>query len=217
MKGLTRVTGAGVLLLTVGAFVLSFAKLYAVALRAGYGDLAWIYPGIVEGFTTIATLAAFLRHGQRGAWYPWTVGLAAFSYSLWANSVPQSVPVEVVRAVPVICIPLSVHMFIIVAGLADRAAARAAELVATVEVPEVPEFDTLADMFPVSPAPMDQPEADQPEPVEIADQPEPEGTRTSKPRKRAALASPEAYLRLADEAKTPERRQFWQTMAAQAV
>lgn len=123
MKALSRVAGAGVLALAVGAFVLSFAKLYVVAETAGYGRLSVIYPAIVEGFTTLCTLAAFLRHGQRGAWYPWAVGLGAFAYSLWANSLPASVPPEVIRAVPVVCIPLSVHMWIIVAGLADRAAA----------------------------------------------------------------------------------------------
>ncbi|MER7445034.1 DUF2637 domain-containing protein [Micromonospora avicenniae] len=205
----------GTLLIVAGAFTLSFDKLHGIGVASGYGGKAWIYPSIIEGFITLCTLAAFLRHGQRGAGYPWLVGLAGFAYSLWANSVPDSVPVEVARAVPVLCIPLSVHMFIIVAGLVDQLAERRAALKAEAEaVAEetdgfgffdgaTPEDFGPDELAPVSPAPVGD-SADEVDEVE----PEPEPER--KPR---ALASRETYLRLADEAKTPEKRQQWLKMA----
>ncbi|GAB3847332.1 hypothetical protein GCM10029963_28630 [Micromonospora andamanensis] len=214
MKALRWVTGIGVILIAAGAFALSFAKLYAVGERAEYGGMSWIYPAIVEGFTTLCTLAAFLRHGKRGAWYPWMVGLAAFGFSLWANSLPDSVPVEVVRAVPVICIPLAVHMFIIISGLVDKAERN------TPPAPvAVPEFDTVADMFPTV---AEQPPAVEPVDVQPVDQAEPiteeiEPVKVEARERKTVLADADAYRKLAEQAKTAEKREFWLKMAAQAA
>lgn len=120
MGTLDKLVGRGVLALAFIAFVLSFEKLHHVALTSGINPwLSWLYPLIVEGFTTIATLAAFLKRGQRGAGYPWAVGVLAFTFSLWANAAPDSVPGGIVRAVPVMCIPLAVHMFIIIRAVVE--------------------------------------------------------------------------------------------------
>ncbi|MEU8086351.1 DUF2637 domain-containing protein [Micromonospora sp. NPDC049101] len=221
MKALRWIVGLGTLLIAAGAFTLSFGKLHTIGEIAGYGDKSWIYPSIVEGFVTLCTLAAFLRHGQRGAWYPWLVGLAGFSYSLWANAVPESVPVEVVRAIPVMCIPLSVHMFIIIAGLVDQMAQRAAEMKAMEAEAEADEasegfgfFDEATpedfapdDNAPVSPAPEGQ------TPV-IETVPDGQPVKVTRTRKvRTSLASRETYLQLARDAKTDEKRAQWLRMA----
>ncbi|MDM4718433.1 DUF2637 domain-containing protein [Micromonospora sp. WMMA1363] len=201
MKALRWLVGLGTLLIAAGGFTLSFGKLNQIAIIAGYGDNAWIYPAIVEGCTTLATLAAFLRHGKRGAWYPWAVGLLAFGYSLCANSVPGSVPVEVIRAVPVMCIPVSVHTFIIIVGLLDKRESEA--LADQSEAVAVPQYDTLADIFPV-----DQAESGpsvQPEPVKV----EP----AKRERRATALAGRGTYLRLAEQAKTDRERDMFLRLA----
>lgn len=214
MRLLRLIVGLGTLLIIAGGFTLSYGKLNKVALIAGYGDKAWIYPAIVEGFNALAMLAAFLRHGQRGAWYPWTVGLMVFGYSLWANAVPESVPVEIVSAVPVLCIPLSVHMLLIIAGFVDS---RQAALEAETHQDEqehglsifgdaVPEDFVPEASAPVSPAP----EVETPVPAGPGPDANPAITRRQRRSKRSApMADPDVLRQLAEEAKTPEHKKFW--------
>lgn len=192
MRKLDKWTARAVLLLTIGAFVLSFEKLYAVAVHAEYPSrLAWIYPVIVEGFTSLCTLAAFLRHGKPGAWYPWTVGLFAFAFSLWANSNPGSVPGEVVRAVPVVAIPLMVHMWLIISGKTDRAPAEPVEQVQAVTLAEP------VDVRPIMASVEDYPVTVEPD---------------AAARRRAAN-----FLWMAKQAKSDERRTFWENRAAAEI
>lgn len=192
MRKLDKVVGRAVLILAFGAFVLSFEKLHHVAVSAGVAwYLAWIYPLIVEGFTTIATLAAFLRRGQSGAWYPWCAGLLAFGYSLWANSVPDAVPHEIVRAVPVVCIPLMVHMYVIVKGHADAVQTAEVEAVAI-------ELAAEAEAEPVT--------------VEAVGEAKPKPARPAPVSKAVA-----AFLVQARNADTPAARNYWQTRAAEAA
>lgn len=229
MRLLRLVVGLGTLLIIAGGFTLSYGKLNKVALIAGYGDKAWIYPAIVEGFNALAMLAAFLRHGQRGAWYPWTVGLMVFAYSLWANAVPESVPVEIVSAVPVLCIPLSVHMLLIIAGFVDS---REKALALEAEPAEnrrneqerglsifrdvVPEDFRPEASAPVSPAPEGGSLA--PAPAGIEPDANPAITRRQRRSKRSApMADPDVLRQLAEEAKTPEHKEFWEELYSQRL
>lgn len=222
MRLLRFVVLLGTLLIIAGGFTLSYGKLNKVALIAGYGDKAWIYPAIVEGFNALAMLAAFLRHGKRGAWYPWTVGLMVFAYSLWANAVPESVPVEIVSAVPVLCIPLSVHMLLIISGFVDsRQEALALALEEEIRRDEteyglsvfgdaVPEDFVPEASAPVSPAP----EVEAPVvPIDPAqDVPAPVPARKRPRRTLEPMADADVLRDLADQAKTPERRQYWEKL-----
>ncbi|MDG4826003.1 DUF2637 domain-containing protein [Asanoa sp. WMMD1127] len=193
MKTLDKMVGRAVVTLAFGAFVLSFEKLFHVAINSGiHPKLAWIYPLIVEGFTTVSTLAAFLRRGQSGAWYPWAAGLMAFGYSLWANALPESVPGSVVRAVPVICIPLMVHMYVIIKGHADA-----------VETATVQAAVVAATMPPVQPATVATP-ATPAAPV-------------VKPAPPVTSKAARTFLDQAKHAPSPAARKFWLDKAAEAA
>ncbi len=56
---LEKWTGWLLVFLALGAFVLSFAGMYAVAIDAGYGWLAWLWP-LVTAFD-VARAASFGR------------------------------------------------------------------------------------------------------------------------------------------------------------
>lgn len=157
---LERWVGRSVISLALGAFVLSFEKLYSAALSAGIHPwLAWIYGINVEGVTTISTLAAFLTHGRRGAWYPWIVGMTGFGLSLWVNSGwPIPVPDGVVRGVPVVCIPLMVHMWIIIRRVRIEAEAEAEAEAARVAAVDL---DTETGLDIIAPGPQIDPRVDQ--------------------------------------------------------
>ncbi|MCG5459613.1 DUF2637 domain-containing protein [Micromonospora sp. PSH03] len=100
----------GIIALTLGSFAISYEQLYHVAVAAGIPwFMAIIYGFLTEGFITIATMAAVTLSGWARA-YAWLVMAAAFGYSLWANADPGSLPSPVVRGVPVVAVPLAVHL-----------------------------------------------------------------------------------------------------------
>lgn len=74
-------TAAGVGLLAMGGFTLSFTALRELAQRefAIAPQLSFIYPLVIDGFIVIATAAAFTmkKRGPRVTWYPWAA-LAVF-------------------------------------------------------------------------------------------------------------------------------------------
>lgn len=114
MKLVTSVK-VGAVALALGSFAISYEQLHSVALAAGIpAYLAVVYGAITEGFTTIATVAAYLTRGTREARYPWAVTIAAFSFSLWANAAPETVPPGIARSVIVIAIPVAVHLYVVV-------------------------------------------------------------------------------------------------------
>lgn len=100
--------------IAAGAFTLSYEALRSVYLgSAGNRDLSPIYPLIVEGFVTVAVWVAYrLRdYGWKATAYPWTLAAMFFAYSLWSNSLPDTVPGPVIRGVPSLAVPLAVHLF----------------------------------------------------------------------------------------------------------
>lgn len=100
--------------IAAGAFTLSYEALRAVYLgSAGHRDLSPVYPLIVEGFVTVAVWVAYrLRDfGWKATAYPWILAGMFFAYSLWANSLPDTVPAPVIQGVPSLAVPLAVHLF----------------------------------------------------------------------------------------------------------
>lgn len=100
--------------IAAGAFTLSYEALRNVYLGDGGNvDLSYIYPLIVEGFVTVAVWVAYrLRdHGWKATAYPWTLAGLFFAYSLWSNSLADTVPGPVILGVPSLAVPLAVHLF----------------------------------------------------------------------------------------------------------
>ncbi|MEU9058997.1 histone-like nucleoid-structuring protein Lsr2 [Streptomyces sp. NPDC048430] len=100
--------------IAAGAFTLSYEALRNVYLGNGGNEhLSPIYPLIVEGFVTVAVWVAYrLRdHGWKATAYPWTLAGLFFAYSLWSNSLPDTVPGPVILGVPSLAVPLAVHLF----------------------------------------------------------------------------------------------------------
>ncbi|MFD3464823.1 histone-like nucleoid-structuring protein Lsr2 [Streptomyces sp. NPDC058682] len=100
--------------IAAGAFTLSYEALRSVYLGSdGSHNLSPIYPLIVEGFVTVAVWVAYrLRDfGWKATAYPWTLAGMFFAYSLWSNSLPDTVPGPVIRGVPSLAVPLAVHLF----------------------------------------------------------------------------------------------------------
>ncbi|MEV6638081.1 DUF2637 domain-containing protein [Actinoplanes sp. NPDC051470] len=149
---------AGIILLGVGSFALSYEKLWHVAMLAGiWGPLCWVYGFLTEGFVTIATLTAYVTRGTKAARYAWAVSLLAFGFSLWANSAPETVPPGFVRAVPVVALPMAVHLLIVLLHSRQEAtqiqpAAAPAPIVQTITVPAAVTAD-------IDPAVVKDPEA----------------------------------------------------------
>ena len=120
--------------IAAGAFTLSYEALRNVYLgSAGNHDLSPIYPLIVEGFVTVAVWVAYrLRDfGWKATAYPWTLAALFFAYSLWSNSLPDTVPGPVSRGVPSMAVPLAVHLFTHLLKKRERAGVELVELVAS--------------------------------------------------------------------------------------
>jgi hypothetical protein len=119
--------------IAAGAFTLSYEALRGVYLgSAGNHDLSPIYPLIVEGFVTVAVWVAYrLRDfGWKATAYPWTLAALFFAYSLWSNSLPDTVPGPVIRGVPSLAVPLAVHLFTHLLKRREPVGAELVELVA---------------------------------------------------------------------------------------
>ena len=138
MKLVTSVK-VGAVALALGSFAISYEQLHSVALAAGIPTyLAVVYGVITEGFTTIATVAAYLTRGTPAARYPWTVTLAAFAYSLWANAAPETVPPGIARSVVVVAIPVAVHLYIVVERATRSVTAPLSAVAAAPDGPAIP-------------------------------------------------------------------------------
>jgi hypothetical protein len=131
--------------IAAGAFTLSYEALRSVYLGSdGNHDLSPIYPLIVEGFVTVAVWVAYrLRdYGWKATAYPWTLAALFFAYSLWSNSLPDTVPGPVIRGVPSLAVPLAVHLF---THLLKRREPVGAELVELVAEDDQGDEEPLAD------------------------------------------------------------------------
>lgn len=89
-KILAFATAAGVGLLAIGGFTLSFTALRELAQRefAIAAQLSFIYPLVIDGFIVIATAAAFTmkKRGPRVTWYPWAALIVFGALSVLGNA-----------------------------------------------------------------------------------------------------------------------------------
>jgi hypothetical protein len=128
--------------IAAGAFTLSYEALRSVYLGSdGNHSLSPIYPLIVEGFVTVAVWVPYrLRDfGWTATAYPWTLAALFFAYSLWSNSLPETVPGPVIRGVPSLAVPLAVHLFTHLLKKRESVRAELVELVAEVEEESLPD------------------------------------------------------------------------------
>ena len=77
----------GTVFIAAGAFWLSFTSLADLARRSGLRlEQAWAWPLIVDGIIVVATVAAVVLSGTRGAWYPWMLLFAGALISVTGNA-----------------------------------------------------------------------------------------------------------------------------------
>lgn len=85
-----RLAVVGTVVLGLGGFVLSFTALRDLAVRVGMpGDLAWIWPLLIDGLIIEATLAV-VRLSQlrrRSVWYAWSLLAGGAVVSVGSNGV----------------------------------------------------------------------------------------------------------------------------------
>jgi hypothetical protein len=98
-------TAAGVLLLAVIAFVLSYDALYAVAAQAGIRH-PWLWPLVIDGFMVVASMSV-LTHSRAGrsareTWYPWALvaGFALMSVFFNVAHAPGTPLAKIAFAMP---------------------------------------------------------------------------------------------------------------------
>lgn len=145
----------GTIILALGAFVLSFASLTDLAVRAGIpSSLGWIWPLIVDGLIVVSTVAivALAGHGRRVLAYPWSLLAGGAGVSVAANASHAvltsnaSVPVVVsalVASVPPIVLLAVTHLAVI---LVQRAAPAGGEVVPVAPVPADLDFESFGDL-----------------------------------------------------------------------
>src|SRR6185437_15450294 len=125
-RRLVRIAATMVGAIACGAFVISYSALYSLALAANIvHPLAVIYPFLVDGFIVVASLAAFTLRGapRRLTWYPWTLLVLFFAFSVLGNAVhanaqhgiPRLSPLAAasVSAVPPIALGLAFHLLLL--------------------------------------------------------------------------------------------------------
>ena len=113
-----RLTRAAAVAITVaigfGSFVLSFAALRDLVVRAGWSpQLAWVWPLIVDGANLMATrgvvaLAPYAGHGRSRRFF-WLVLASAAAISVGCNAlhavIPRSVPITTWLAAAIGMVP----------------------------------------------------------------------------------------------------------------
>lgn len=122
-----------VILVALGAAVLSFDALTALAVAAGIdSSLAWVWAIVVDGFILVATVAAFSlkERGWRVTWYPWVTLSLFVILSMIGNGyhaaiaepdyrLPLGVAV-IVTAIPPIALFLAIHMLIVMSSPSEE-------------------------------------------------------------------------------------------------
>lgn len=112
-------------LITLGAFVLSFNSLSELAVEAGIPqELSWVWALCIDGFIIINTLAAFsLQNKGKSSIYAWSILLVFVGFSIFGNAwhavlatteykLPLAVSV-LVTAIPPVTLFLSIHLLIL--------------------------------------------------------------------------------------------------------
>lgn len=113
----------GTVLIAAGAFWLSFTALSDLARRSGVDQgQAWAWPLIVDGLIVVATVAVVALDGQKAAWYPWLLLMAATLVSVTANALHATVAADAdvpgalagcVAAVPPLVLLASTHLTVV--------------------------------------------------------------------------------------------------------
>jgi DNA-binding transcriptional regulator YiaG len=114
-KAISYITAALVLFLAVGAFVLSYDALKALALDNGVTPgLTWLWPLLVDGAIIIFSLAV-LRGSLLGerVRYPWALVILFVALSIGFNIVhaQNTLLARVIAAVPPVALALSFELF----------------------------------------------------------------------------------------------------------
>jgi hypothetical protein len=134
--------------LAIGAFVLSFDALHALAIASAIEPgLAWLWPLIIDGFIVTATIAIFSLRGRGGTWYPWAALILFAFVSVFGNSIhavnnQATLGVNVwiasaVSAAPAIALLLSSHFLVIMISAPRRITVEATEIVTSSEPDKV--------------------------------------------------------------------------------
>jgi hypothetical protein len=142
-----RWAAGGILLLSAGSYALSFEQLFHAAKNAHIlYTLCIVYGLLLEGFVSLATYTAWVLRGTTAARYPWIVAIFAFSFSLYANATGGDVPPWMVRALPVVMVPVGVHLLIkLVSHVAVEVAPQIVEIEKRVEVPVTVEVEKVVE------------------------------------------------------------------------
>jgi hypothetical protein len=124
-RRLFRIAAVLVAAIACGAFVISYSALYSLALAANIvHPLAVLYPFLVDGFIVVASLATVALRDQpkRNTWYPSTLLVVFFAFSVLGNAVhadaqhgiPRLAPIAAaaVSAVPPIALGLAFHLLL---------------------------------------------------------------------------------------------------------
>lgn len=123
------------------AFALSYSQLADLAARAGYGDqMARVWPLAVDGLAVVATAAVMRLRDGRG--YAWFLLIAATAASAASGAVAHLVPAgplppvvaAAVAVVPPLCLPLALHLAVLLRRDAAAAAGAGEAADASMEV-----------------------------------------------------------------------------------
>jgi hypothetical protein len=125
MKPLVIVT---MVLVAVAAFALSFQSLKTLGTLSGYGDLAWLYPVVVD-LGTVSSCVTWLGTRSRQAfWMTWSLlGVSVLQngtvhWLIATHQTPEWALITLVATVPPIVLGLTVHLGV---GLGREQAAQA--------------------------------------------------------------------------------------------
>ncbi len=113
-KAISIVTGALVLFLAIGAFVLSYDALEALASSNGIDpSLTWLYPLLIDGAVIVFSLAV-LRGSLLGerVYYPWAlvIGFVVLSTAFNVLHAPGELLAQIIAAVPPLALALAFEL-----------------------------------------------------------------------------------------------------------
>jgi hypothetical protein len=110
---LQRASSLAVMVLAVGAAVLSFSGLQDLAISAGFSPLvAWLLPVIVDGMVLTGSLGVVASGlAGIGTWYSWLLTLLGVVVSVWGNvaAAPSDLVSQLVHAIAPVTFALSVE------------------------------------------------------------------------------------------------------------
>lgn len=110
---LQRASSIAVLVLAIGAAVLSFSGLQDLAISAGFDPMvAWLLPVIVDGMVLTGSLGVVASGlAGIGTWYSWLLTILGVIISVWGNvaAAPNDLVSQLVHAIAPLTFALSVE------------------------------------------------------------------------------------------------------------